>query len=528
MNILGYRWLLIQISLLTSIFCIQFAVAQNVSWSNEYELESRLTTPVFLGLDQENIYSYSVVNDQFYLECYNRLENFRCYRNKIRFDDNGDGEITVSKVVYLDSNVWASGWSYNRKTNEYKIHIGLINPKTGKFIGSSQKTLLTQTISNAKDVGDFDLIFSPNNKRVLLYHIRTDEKLDLVIKQFKVLNTAFDQIASTKLDVPKDEYNDLGPKFIDDFGSIYGLGLDDDKIVKVISYDIEADLKERKEIINIESNSNKPNITNVKAGVSPDNEFVVLGFYLTKVPSDSTLKSKLRAELLNWEITGAVCYKKKGVSSVATTKLSLFEDKFFDKLTSKFNLAKGKAVMYNVYGNEDIIFRNNKVIFLCESKTIRSSSNYMYTDLCQVIALKFNDECELAWSQVVAKRQKITDKPGGFGYLVPGHYSDKFLSYKGLVIGDNLHIFFNDRKENAEIIKLYYIEKHYDFTNRATTIVAKLDLASGKQTKQAQYRFMTPKFICIPSALQYYEDENTLLLINQKNYSYKMGWYLFE
>ncbi|MFY0675133.1 MAG: hypothetical protein JXQ87_17190 [Bacteroidia bacterium] len=504
--------------------------AQNTIWTNEYVLESRLSTPEFIGVDDDNIICYTEYADQFYVECYNRTHNYRCYRNKVLFSDIGIENVTVKKVVYLDSSIWACGWSYGKRNNKYQVHLARINPKTGRFIDSSQKVLLTQIVSSSKEVGDFDLIFSPNQKRVLLYHIRTDEKHDLIIKNFRVLNTGFDEIESKTLELPKAEYNDLGPKFIDDFGSIYGLELSDDKIVNVVSYDIEGNLNERKELINIDYNSEKAYITNVKAGVSPNNEFVVVGFYLTKMPSDNSFKSEIKPKYYKWKIRGAIFFKKKNVLAKGNVELSLFEFKFFDKLRSFYNTGQGKGIMYNEYSNEKLLFNGSDLFFLSERKYMQSARDYLYTFLDQVVVLKFDNDGKLSWTQVVAKRQKITDKVnvGVLGSLVPDHYSNRFLSYSGFIVDNELYIVFNDRKENAEIIQLFNIEKPFGFGAKALAVEAKLNIESGVQTKQARNQYKSSKFYFVPSATHNFQGEKLLLFINQKNYSYKIGWQSLE
>lgn len=500
---------------------LNFSNAQQIDWGTLNTSESSRYYPDIIGEDDDNIYTFASLKNEYIVEAYDKKDFKKKYSHVVDQPKIDKNSVDIERIMVVNGKFLLFASYFDKQKDQSKIYAYIVNSKTGK-IESKRAELFSVDVEKKSRKGDFDVFLSKDRSKVLLNHYTYYKKQKEYVDKYVLIDSDLNIIVERK-DVFKKNSRDYSTSsyIIDNDGSLYFLKKYDDERKSIVSYDANKDYEKWEEFINPSEIGlqNKERITDVSFVINDQNDLILSGYY-----------SKEKNEL-----DGCFFMKIDNLSKeIVVSKISVFSDAFKQQFLTNRQKEKGKErAIKNVFKSIDIATKQDGGIVLSGELYSHTVSDYgeswFFGD---VIVLNLSSEGELEWAQRVPKQQLFYYYSnyypivyGSFGvrlFTIPWRTIEHFSYFLG-IDSDNVYLVFNDNPKNFTKPLNSGKSRMLKKIKKAATVLYSINLADGSVKKSVFVKGMDNTVLIKPSEYYQRSQLSAGYVLGQKRKYYKFG-----
>ena len=458
------------------------------------------------GESNGKIYTLATKGKGYFVKIFNSSDMSLVLTNKIELPDLGKKEPDFEKIEVIDGKVYLFGSTYDRKEKKANL-VGLEISEEGVLSGNNT-ILFETTVTKKSEKGQFYFKKSPNKNQLLVLHAALFEKEDAVQYEVKLFDATLGEITSSIEKVAFKDRKDLEFSITDlDVNNAGDIILDvnesyRDKKAKQNIEKFELHLFKKansyaKEIVKI--NFTDSEVINCEILANNKGKVQLVGFY-----SDVRKNGKPNKDLKGvYAVTVDVAS-----NAVEQLKFNPFDLATKIKLLGKRRAENGKDVKPLYVSHSLIEKQDGGLILLSEYQlvTVGNPSKLGVVALTpimhvnnEIIVTSLNPDGSVAWSNVIAKKQKAAFTvvslgfyafAGNSNFTVSGGISvpigvlgkgPEYLSAMPIYENEKLTVVFNDNVKNIGVTDIEEV-KNLGSYNKAVPTAFVFD-KEGKITR---------------------------------------------
>lgn len=502
--------------------------AQTVKWGAEHPTEERNAASAILGVDDAGFYVLETDyrfggKKHFFLEFYNHKLN-QVKKEKLELKQ-GDGEKSIEGFYMSRAGTLWFLSSYNNKSQD-KVYFfsqtvdkKLLKPK------NDLKKLAEIPDANNTRIGLFTLADSYKYRDGGFSFVRSSDSSKILITG-TFPNKKNDESSQFSLSVFSDEMSELWQKKVilpykADLFDVYAFNVDNDGDVLILGKLYEKSRKEQKNkeanykylMLRFSKDKDKPDelvlnldgkfVTDIKITSHDNGNYICSGMYSKKGGNaDGCFFAEMDSE------TGETI--KKSIKEFSPEFMTEgMSEKRKKKALERLKEDKGLK-NFSAYDIKDLIRRDDGGCVLVaerfwieiyqyydmNSKTYRTRTIYHYED---ILVINISPEGAIDWVTKIPKWQATTNS------------ALLFFSYALAVVGDKIHIVYNDDEDNA---KAFTGSDSFTGEKNSVTLLITID-AAGKIKRKELFNNKEEEIITVPKAAVQIND-NQLILLGKK------------
>lgn len=511
-----------KIILILFLFTFQIVNSQDIKVIEGEVISSKMRLSRIVGEFNNQLVTVFVAKKKYFLRTYNAsLEVSSVKEISLEYKDN---RMNLATVIKVKDRLFVLTTFNNKKSNKTYLLYQEIDPITLSNI--KEINILGEIPYESRyDKGGFSIVYSNNQKKILIYHLLPYNKGGNKKIAFTVLDSDLKVLWEKKITLPyADKLFSLMDYELDDEGNVYILGKQyKGKPVDILdkqinfSYLILGYFDEGEEEREYKLAEKDKYITEVRLAVDKDLDLICAGFYSANKSSSSAGGSfYLKIDYDSGDLTTSN-YHKFDVDFL--TSLDSEKRKAKTKKKASKAKAKGKEIeMINMDLRRLLLNENGNVVLVGEQNYVRVVSSYnassksysttYYYHYNNIVVVNFNSDGSVKWKRLIPKNQTQTN-------------SSYYLSFVPVVFKDLAFFVYNDHIENSKIEdEVKYIT--YRPSYKKSELVAYRMDGDGETDRIPLFNALESKIIPVPKQSRQLKESGALILFCKNRKTQKL------